>query len=81
VEVTARSAAKNSKEKQGGQLKSDVKKPIVALAAHPTAKLGLLVLHADGMVFCFECNLQTRSMLAQWSAEVHHQKTLITQVC
>ena len=80
VEVTARLTAKTSKDKQGGQLKSDIKKPIIALAAHPSERLGVLALYADGVVSCFACNLQTRSLLVRWSAETQPQKTVITQV-
>jgi hypothetical protein len=80
VETKLQSAVRSSKEKQGGQLKTDIKKPIVALAAHPSERLGLLALHADGVLSCFACNIQMRSMTVRWAAEVWVTKAMIAQV-
>ncbi|EIE25272.1 hypothetical protein COCSUDRAFT_65173 [Coccomyxa subellipsoidea C-169] len=50
VSMAGKATAKGSKEKPGGQLKSDLKRPIVALAASHTERQSLLLLHADALI-------------------------------
>lgn len=80
VQLAATAATKGSKDKPGGQLKSDNKKPIVALAAHHADRQSLLVLYADGTLSSFLCSLFNRTMTTQWTLPVEGPRSQITKV-
>lgn len=75
-----KAAAKGSKDKPGGQLKSDLKKPIVALAANHTERQSLLLLYADGALACSVCSPSTRTMSTRWILSPDAPRSQITEV-
>ncbi len=80
VSMAGKATAKGSKEKPGGQLKSDLKRPIVALAASHTERQSLLLLHADGALSCSVCSPSTRTMTTRWVVSVDAPRAQISQV-
>lgn len=71
---------KGSKEKPGGQLRTDNKKPIVALAGAPCQKMEVLVLYADGSLSSCTCNPATRTIATRWCIAVDPARTVLDQV-
>ena len=80
VQVSQLTPVKGSKEKPGGQLRTDNKKPIVALAAAPCQKLEVLVLYVDGSLSSCTCNPATRVMATRWCIAVDPGTAALHQV-
>ena len=80
VQVSQLTPVKGSKEKPGGQLRTDNKKPIVALAAAPCQKLEVLVLYVDGSLSSCTCNPATRVMATRWCIAVDPGTVALHQV-
>ena len=80
VQVAQLAPAKGSKEKPGGQLRTDNKKPIVALAAAPCQKLEVLVLYVDGSLSSCTCSPATRVMATRWCIAVDPGTAALHQV-
>lgn len=80
VQLAAHAAAKGGKDKPGGQLKSDTKKPILALAANHTERHLLLLLYADGTLACCMCSPSTRTMSTRWTLPLEVSRLNIAQV-
>ena len=78
--MAMKASAKGTKDKPGGQLKSDVKKPIVALAANHTERQSLLLLYADGALSCSVCSPSTRTMATRWILSLDAPRSQITEV-
>ncbi len=64
----------------GGQLRTDNKKPIVALATAACQKLEVLVLYADGSLSSCTCNPATRTIVTRWCIAVDPARTILDQV-
>ena len=80
VQVAQLAPVKGSKEKPGGQLRTDNKKPIVALAAAPCQKLEVLVLYVDGSLSSCTCSPATRVMATRWCIAVDPGTAALHQV-
>ena len=80
VQVAQLAPAKGSKEKPGGQLRTDNKKPIVALAAAPCQKLEVIVLYVDGSLSNCICSPATRVMATRWCIAVDPGAAALHQV-
>ena len=80
LQVFQLTPVKGSKEKPGGQLRTDNKKPIVALAAAPCQKLEVLVLYADGSLSSCTCNPATRTIVTRWCISVDPARTVLHKV-
>lgn len=80
LQVSQLTPVKGSKEKPGGQLRTDNKKPIVALAAAPCQKLEVLVLYADGSLSSCTCNPAIRTFVTRWCIAVDPARTVLHQV-
>ena len=80
VQVAQLAPVKGSKEKPGGQLRTDNKKPIVALAAAPCQKLEVLVLYVDGSLSSCTCSPATRVMATRWCIAVDPGTVALHQV-
>ncbi|CAK0749293.1 hypothetical protein CVIRNUC_001899 [Coccomyxa viridis] len=81
VQVAQLAPVKGSKEKPGGQLRTDNKKPIVALAAAPCQKLEVLVLYVDGSLSSCTCSPATRVMATRWCIAVDPGTAALHQGC
>ncbi len=80
LQVSQLVPVKGSKEKPGGQLRTDNKKPIAALAAAPCQKLEVLVLYADGSLSSCTCNPATRTIVTRWCIAVDPARTVLHKV-
>ncbi|KAK9810383.1 hypothetical protein WJX72_009786 [[Myrmecia] bisecta] len=77
VEYAPPPPVKGAKDRQGAQLKSDGRKPIIALAAHPQDQQ-LLVLYADGTLSgCMVA--QGKALVPQWTIQVEAEKVALTR--
>ncbi|CAL5222539.1 g4916 [Coccomyxa viridis] len=81
LQVSQLVPVKGSKEKPGGQLRTDNKKPIAALAAAPCQKLEVLVLYADGSLSSCTCNPATRTIVTRWCIAVDPARTVLHKGC